>query len=583
MGLMAKPMLVTLPFVLLLLDYWPLGRFQLGQLVKNANHPNLQTPDTHPQWKPSIRLILEKVPFFILSAIVSVITFFVERSGGVMKTLTGYPLFYRIGNALVSYIRYIGKMFWPSHLAIFYPHPRVDLPVWQIAMALLLLVCITAAVLRRARQNPYLTVGWLWYLVTLVPVIGLVQVGLQAMADRYTYIPLIGLFIIIAWGIPPSFARLHYRKVLLSLSSLILLSALGVTAWRQVGHWRNSITLYKHAAAVVRDNWWAHNHLGTAFCRQGMLDEGIKHFTEALRIRPELPELHANLAAPLIKQGRFDEAITHLTEALQIGPDLASAHFYLGVALAEQNKPGEAVTHFTNALIIKPDFADAHLYLGVQLALQDNLDEAIVHLTEALRIKPDSADAHSNLGYALVRQGNLDEAITHFKETLRVKPDWVGPMNTLAWLLATCEQTKFHNPIEAIRLAERACELTNNENPSFLDTLAAAYAAAGKFPEAVTTAEQALKIAQSSLQRRLAEEIQSRLGLYKAGRPYIESSPKLSPTDSKLSHPYRLHLYKAGQFDLTVATAQPAPSALSLDRRWGGKTSLEAVTAKNYN
>ena len=295
------------------------------------------------------------------------------------------------------------------------------------------------------------------------------------------------------------------------------------------GKFDEAVSSYRRAVRAWPGYAVAHYNLGNALKSQGKLSEAIYHYYCALQAKPDYAKAHNNLGIALVAQGKLDEAIRHYRYSLQIRPDIAEAHNNLGYALEQQGKLDEAIAHYIEALRINPNFAEAHKNLGTALIQKGVLEEAITHLKEALRINPDSADAHSNLGYALVRQGNLDEAITHFKETLRVKPDWVEPMNSLAWLLATCEQTKFHNPAEAIQLAESACELTNNENPSFLDTLAASYAAAGKFPEAVTTAEKALKIAQSSLQRRLAEEIQNRLGLYKAGRPYIESSPKLSP------------------------------------------------------
>jgi len=520
LGLMAKQMLVTLPFVLLLLDYWPLGRLALkGRSVGN--------PATASGPVSARRCILEKLPLFILSAVGSVVSYVVESATGTVKSFVECPLVYRAGNALVAYIAYIGKMLWPGHLAIFYPHPRGDLPIWQIIMAALLLVGITTVVIWSARQRPYLAVGWLWYIGTLVPAIGLVQSGLQALADRYTYISLTGLFIIIAWGIPDLLGRLRYRKALLSLSAAVLLSALAVTAWHQVRHWRNDMTLHKHAAEVVRDNWLAYLKLGDVLAAQGKLDEAIKHYTEALRIEPDYPTVRNALGIALSRQGKLDEAVSHYTRALQVNPDLADVHNNLGYALTLQGKLDEAIAHFEETLRIRPDHAKAHNGLGVVLARQGKFDQAIKHYIEALRIgtleEQKSAAVQSNLAYALyalLHQGNRDEAVMHFRETLRVKPDWVEPMNSLAWLLAT--ETSLRSPKEAVQLAERACELTNYENASLLDTLAAAYAAAGKFAQAIETAEEALESAQSSGQNQLMDEIQNRLRLYKAGQPYIE-------------------------------------------------------------
>jgi len=624
LGLMAKQMLVTLPFVLLLLDYWPLRRLEFRERgTRNSSQTAVVVS--------ARRCILEKLPLVILSVFAGAMVYLIQQRSGIMKSF--YPLAYRLGNAIVTYVVYIVKMLWPSHLAIFYPHLHEDLPGWRIAAAALLLVCITAVVLRKTRRHPYLAVGWLWYLITLLPVVGLVQVGLQAFADRYTYIPLTGLFIIIAWGIPDLLARFRYRKALLSLSAATLLLALGVTARRQVGHWRDNITLYSHAAAVVRNNCWANYNLGRALANQDKLDEAAASFIEALRVRPNFAEAHTDLGAVLLEQGRAEQAITHFNEALRIGPyvpahvnlgralliqgklDQAAAHFsqalrirsdyleariYLANVLLEKAKLDEAITHFTEVLRTSPDFADAHIKLGIALFRQGRIDEAIKHLTEALRIEPDSADVNSklglaffqqgkldeavthfneslrikpdsptvhcnlgvifarqrkldeavthfrkalefepgypeaaaNLGRALIKQGKLDEAVTHFTETLQLKPDSVGSMDTLAWLLATHRDAEFYNPAEAVRLARRACELTKYEKPQLLNTLAAAYAAAGRFPDAVATAEKALDLAVSSGQNRLAEEIQEHLSLYKESRPYIEK-----PSDRNASAP----------------------------------------------
>ena len=272
LGLMAKPMLITLPFVLLLLDYWPLGRFN--------------------KRSPALQLIWEKIPLFVLTAVSSIVTFLVQQKA--MSSLEVFPITARIFNALVSYLSYIVKMIWPFHLAIFYPYPGMP-PVWQIAGACLLLVFISCIAIRTVRRYPYFAVGWLWYLGTLVPVIGLVQVGLQSMADRYTYIPLTGIFIIIAWGIPDLIAKWRYKKIGLFITTTTLISILMICTWSQVGCWRNSITLFSHAINVTENNSVAHNNLGSAFADQGKASETIKHYAEALRIDPMYADAHYNL------------------------------------------------------------------------------------------------------------------------------------------------------------------------------------------------------------------------------------------------------------------------------------------------
>lgn len=447
LGLMAKQMLVTLPFVLLLLDYWPLGRFTFkGQSFCNSAGTVVSVS--------ARRCILEKIPLLILSVVASMIVYFVQHYVGTVKSFIEYSLFYRIGNAMVAYAVYIGKMLWPTNLAIFYPHRYESLLTWQITGAALLLVCVTTAALWKIRQKPYLAVGWLWYLGTLVPVIGLVQVGLQAYADRYTYMTLTGLFMIIAWGIPDILARLHYRKAFLSVSAALLLLVLGVMAWHQVRHWRNNITLYRHAAVVVQDNWWAHNALGKALESQGKLDEAVAHFTEALRIDPGYLNPRENIGKVYLAQGRYDEAIKC----------------------------------FNEVLIFEKDWFDLHYSLGVAYTQLGNYGQAIIHLTEAVELKP----------------------------------NFVWALNNLAWFLATMEDTKLRNPADAVKYAQRACELSNYEHPGVLDTLAVAYAAAGNFPEAVKTAEKAIKLAEAADEKDLAKEIQERLYLYKSDQPYRE-------------------------------------------------------------
>ena len=371
--------------------------------------------------------------------------------------------------------------------------------------------------------------GWLWYLITLLPVVGFIQVGPQALADRYTYVPLIGLFIIIAWGLSALLAKLQYRKIILGTLAVVVLLALSICTRLQVRHWHNSITLFEHALEVTDDNCLMHNNLGVALLQQGKLDQAVTHFTRALKLKPDYHSAHCNLGLALAPQGKLDEAIAHFTEALRIDPDYANAHTGLGMALLQQNKLNAAIIHFAEALRINPDIADVQRNmvdalnkLGIALGRQGKFDRAVVHFTEALRINSDIAEVHNNLGYALSQQGKLDEAVIHYTEALQIKPGWTGPMNSLAWLLATHKKTKFHNPEEAVRLAQRACELSNYKNPSLIDTLAAAYAAAGKFSKAVAAAEKALELARSSGQNQLAENIQNRLLLYRTGRPYIE-------------------------------------------------------------
>jgi protein O-mannosyl-transferase len=407
LGLMSKPMLVTLPCVLLLLDVWPLERVSFA-----AN-----------QRSTALRLVREKIPLFALAIVSSVVTFLVQRRGGAVVGLDAFPLSLRVENALVSYVAYIGKMLWPSRLAAFYPYPEF-LSAGLVAGALLVLIAVSVVVIRARRRHPYFPVGWLWYLGTLLPVIGLVQVGNQAMADRYTYVPMIGLLIIAAWGIPDLVARSRYRSIALSSAAVLVIAANAITARAQVSNWRNSTTLFSHALAVTRDNHIAENNLGRALAADGKIPEAVAHYTEALRIRPGYATAHTNLGAALMKQGKLDEAIAHFREGLRLKPDLAEAHMDLAAALASQGKADEAIGHYAEAVRLKPDFAEAQGNWGLVLAGQGKPDEAITHYEEALRLNPSFADVHNNLGFALASQGKFQDAIPHYMDAVRINPDF---------------------------------------------------------------------------------------------------------------------------------------------------------------
>ena len=396
LGLMAKPMLVVLPFTLLLLDYWPLGNFQFkksmdADKLKTYRFMSAGYRRSHPLW-----LIWEKAPFFILSAVSCIVTFLIQQKAGVMISLESLSLKMRISNALVAYVTYIGKMIWPSHLAVLFPRPGT-LAIWQVVSAGLLLISIFVLVVRAARQFPYLAVGWMWYLGTLVPVIGLVQIGSHSMADRYTYVSLIGLFIIIAWGISDLSTKWRYRKPVLTILTGILLSFLMINTWFQVRIWRNSQSLFEHAINVTDNNYVIYNGLGVVLAKQGKFEEAISRYRESLRINPNFSDAHYNLGITLFKLGKTDKSIYYLREAQRIKPYHADAHSNLGNALAKQGKFDEAVEHFIKALRIKPHDATAHYNLGLALDIQGKVNEAIAHYSEALRLKPDLTLAKKNL------------------------------------------------------------------------------------------------------------------------------------------------------------------------------------------
>jgi tetratricopeptide (TPR) repeat protein len=448
LGLMAKPMLVTLPFVLLLLDFWPLGRLQ----------PRLTAGEIDSQSRDSgsliSTLIWEKLPFFALAGACSVITYLAHQSAGYIQTSDVLSFGARLANAVVAYVAYIWKMIWPRNLAVFYPPSVESLLTWQTAGAGLLLLLITIAIMRAGRHRPYLVVGWLWYLGTLVPVIGLVQAGSQAMADRFTYVPLIGLFIIIAWGVPDLLHGWRHRKVFLGVAASILVLVLMYCAWGQVQHWRNNITLFEHALNVTDNNYVAHNNLGERLAQQGEIDKAINHFSAALRIRPDLPWIRNNLGNALVSQRRLDEAITHYSEALRIQPDYVDAHNNLAVALAQMGKLNAATAHYYEALRVRPNSAETHNNLGVTLANLGKIRSAIDHYVRALELEPRYAEAHNNLGNTLAALGEFDEAVTHFAEALEIKPTYWKAHNNFGVALA--RQGKLEEAIphfeEALRL-----------------------------------------------------------------------------------------------------------------------------------
>ncbi|PQP35491.1 hypothetical protein C6A37_02215 [Desulfobacteraceae bacterium SEEP-SAG9] len=484
LGLMVKPMLVTLPFVLLLMDYWPLCRFQFSR--SGGANPDSQLKSF------SLFLVWEKIPLIVLTAVFSVVAFLVQRSGGAVGSLEIFPLHYRIMNALVSYVSYIGKMIWPFHLAFLYPYPG-KLPWWHVSGAFLLLLSISLLSIRNVRRFPWFAVGWLWYLGTLVPVIGLVQIGSQAMADRYTYVPLIGLFIMIAWGIPEIFKRWHYKREGLVAITAALLSFFTVTTWFQVRYWENSISLYEHALDITAGNYLAHNNLGVVLQKQGRLTEAIEHYSEALRIWSDYADAHNNLGFALAEKGRTAEAIDHYFEALRINPLCAKIYNNLGNVLMGEGKTEEAIRHYSEALRIDSYFSIAHNNLGIALFGQGKLDGAINHYMEALRIYPGYAEAHNNLGAALAKQGRTAEAIVHFSEALQIKPDFAVAQNNIQELSSARDKIDIavKETLEALRI--------NPKDTSLHFKLGNLYEQKGELDKAIDCYEKVLLIQPGSV------------------------------------------------------------------------------------
>jgi tetratricopeptide (TPR) repeat protein len=400
LGLLSKSMIVALPFVLLLLDVWPLGRLRLGV---------------------ARRLIREKVPLLALAAAAATITYIAQQSVGAVAPLDRIQVGLRAANALVSYVAYIASFFWPSGLAVFYPYEPV-IAWWQAGLAAAALAAVSVLVLRRLAGSPYLATGWAWYLGTLVPVIGFVQVGSQARADRYTYIPAIGLSIMLAWGAAEIVGRRRWTLFPLAGLAAAFSIACAVLTWNQAQVWRTSTALFEHALAVTRDNYVALNGVGLELRLQGHLDEAISHFREAVRICPVFAIAQNNLGEALLARGRAEEALPHLTEAIRLNPTLREARVSLALAQSDLGHADEAIATYEKAVRRWPDYANAQTRLGMALAEHGRVGEGLAHMREAVRLAPDDADAHYNLGRALLGTGSADSAIAEFNETLRLHP-----------------------------------------------------------------------------------------------------------------------------------------------------------------
>lgn len=610
LGLLAKSMLVTLPFVMLLLDFWPLQR------VENTGLKTFLTPRFR-------ELALEKWPWFALTVASAAATLYAQKSGGAVATAGAFPFFWRMVNSLGAYFAYLKKAFWPADLAVFYPIQEKR-AVWIFVVACSCLAAISVTALASVRRRPWLLVGWLWFLGTLVPVIGLVQVGSQGMADRYSYIPLTGVFIALVWWGHEILRRSKAGLALGGLAAAIILALLASVTASQVRYWQNSLTLFSHAAAVTDVNETAlnnfggaleevgrtnealvvyqtalsvlpasaiiHKNLGNALLKMGRREEGLLQLQESLRLNPRDADLQnfyggilaadgktqealtyqveaarlqpANalfqngLGQTLMLQGRTEAAIDRYRQAIRLQPDYADAYSNLGAALTTDKQLDEAVTVLRRALAIDPNHAEAHNNLGRALALQGNstdaiaqyqaalrlnpdqplfhynlglallksgrLGEATEHLSEAVRLNPESAEAQFELGRCLADSGRAEQAATHLREAARLRPDWAEPLNTLAWILAMNRDPQVRDGAEAVRLAERAAELTAREQPGILNTLAAAYAEAGRFDDATNAVTHALELVRKSGRTNLLAQMQFALERYQQHRTLRE-------------------------------------------------------------
>ncbi|MEI6608491.1 MAG: tetratricopeptide repeat protein [Deltaproteobacteria bacterium] len=422
LSLLAKPTLVTLPFVLMLIDYWPLGRWQKVSALANAVVPvnvlgfgkkksknrkrgsSAEKRNTAPLSTTknsehlTAQLFWEKIPFLFLAVASSIATIWAQNKGGAIASLQKVQFTERLANAIISYIAYLGKIIWPVDLAVFYPY-EYSAPGWQIIACLILLVAISAFAIFYIKKAAFIFVGWFWYLGTLVPVIGFIQVGRQAMADRYTYFPSIGITVILACGIIHLWPEEKLRKVII-IPAAIIIAALTFLTWQQCGYWENSSTLFNHTLQVTKNNYLAHTNLGVALLAEGKTQEAISHYRAALQIKPSDDNTHYNLANALKRQGAIDEAIVHYREAVKWNPNYSKAHNNLGVCLEALGLRDEAIIHYRQALQIEPANPGFHFNLGMTMGRKGDSKEAIECFRTAIYLNPDYEEARRALRVA---------------------------------------------------------------------------------------------------------------------------------------------------------------------------------------
>jgi len=613
---LSKPMLVTWPCLMLLLDFWPLQRFAKGIAVFHL--------------PAARRLLVEKLPFFLLAAVSCVITMRAQGTGRSVISLEWLPLEVRLGNSLAAIFDYLLRTFVPTKLAVFYPFPA-EIPWGKAFLAALLLVVLFGLGIKHFKTRPWLFVGMAWFVGTLVPVIGLVQVGMQGSADRYTYIPHIGLFIALVWGVTESLVSWSRRPMLLGAGALLALGACSFLTIRQVNVWRSDLTLFGHAKDVTERNYIAMTiygkqladqakyeealalyrqaieiqpryavgqyvtaeayrntgrtnealasytealrldpfhaeslnsrgallsnlhrdaearqdflkaievlpifdlprlNLGIVSQRQGKLDEAAQWFQEYLKLNPTSAKVLALLADVRFRQNQFDAAAQLYQQSLTQEPQRVSSRYGLACALAALQRFAAAEAELRQVLRLDPQMPEAHFQLGVVLQSLQRPDQAVSSLNRAVELKPTSALYRYHLAAALDQAGRKAEAVTAYEQTIALDGEFAEPLNNLAWLLATSADAALRDGPRAVRLAEKACELTHQKETLLIGTLAATYAAAGRFDIAVTTAQRAVDLATATGQPQLAARNRELLELYRSGKPFREAAAEISP------------------------------------------------------
>jgi protein O-mannosyl-transferase len=526
LGLMSKAMLVTVPFVLLLLDYWPLGRVTHVRFPKALD----RQPASSRQWPVIRRLLVEKVPLFVLSALSSAVTVYTQFQS--TATMSQLPLSWRLNNAVVTYVVYVWQMFWPVRLAAFYPHPNDQPHLWQVLLAIVFLIAAALLAIRWRKQRPYIFTGWFWYIGMLVPVIGLVEAGEQARADRYTYLPQIGLYVLITWGITdliksmmirrsPSrhlttgwrspartarkssahspgaratYAGLGYQALCAAIAAIIIIS-LSWRAFVQTSYWRNSEVLWNHALHVTCDNDMAYYNLGYSCLKRGDFDNAISRFETALQIRSRHSSGHYNFGSALIENN-------------------------LANLLTQKRRLNEAIDHYHNAMRLRPGYGDPYLNLGNILFQQGRMPDAVALWQNARATESKDGRFHTLLADAFLRAGLQKDAMAEYEKAVRNSVEDPLPRNSLAWLLATSSDASIRNGNRAVELANEAVRLSHGKDPSYLRTLAAACAESGRFVEAKQYAGRAFRAAELLDNRSLLDALRDEIALYELGLPY---------------------------------------------------------------
>ena len=512
LGLMAKPMLVTIPLVMLLLDYWPLGRVAL---------------DGRQAFLDSLRpLVVEKMPFFALCLGSCILTLWAQTAGQAVVSMAAIPWSNRCLHAVLSYSLYVKKILWPVHLAIFYPYNPLSFT--KFIVFLLLPVLFSLVILRRGRSQPYLFVGWFWFVITLIPVIGFVQVGLQTMADRYTYLPGIGLFILLAWSMAEFAARSKFWRIGMAGVAGLLLLACGLDSRYQLSFWQDDITLFKRVVQVTPiNNAMGYAYLGIAYQQAGDLEAAAESYTSALNATPDFPEVRTRLGTIQLQQKKYAAAEEQFRQLLTLHPDFVPVRKFLGCALAGQGKYQAARDEFEKLLNLQPD-DDFTLKAMTEVSQKLAAEDALTNLFATMKDQPTS-EIHAQIADLEASLGNYSEAVEHYQSALKLNPEAPEVENNLAWLLATCSDTTVRDGQQAVTLAQRACEQTGYGKTIYLGTLGAALAEAGRFDDAVASAQKACASASAHGENDLLKRNQELLALYQRHEPWHDPLPLPQP------------------------------------------------------